>query len=378
MNFQHTEDRRMLADALNRYVTQEYSFEERREIAASEQGYSKAKWRQLAELGVIGALFTEKQGGYGGQGFDIATVFECLGRGLILEPVMESALLAGTVLLDAESSVHQPLTEGVVSGNTIAVLGHFEPDSGYSHTYVGTSASRAGDEWVLNGCKVNLFQGQSAVTYVVSARTSGAPGDVQGISLFVVQAGTAGVSLRQHPSVDGGRVVDLVLDGVRVPAAAMLGDEGKAAALIERALGKGVLALCAQAVGAMDVALANTVDYLKTRKQFGVPIGSFQALQHRMATMLIEVEQARSALINASAAIDTEDRIAREKSLSAAKYLIGKVGTLVAEECMQMHGAVGMTAELPLSHYAKRLVMIDHELGDAAFHLERFILFGKE
>ncbi|TDF64535.1 acyl-CoA dehydrogenase family protein [Cupriavidus sp. L7L] len=372
MNFQHTEDRRMLADALNRYITQAYSFETRRNIEASHEGYSEAKWNQLSELGVLGALFTETEGGFGGSGFDIAVVFESLGRGLVVEPVLGSALLAGSAVLAAGRSGHESLAQGLISGSRIAALAHAEPDSGYSLTHVSTLARRDGDGWMLSGSKANITQGQSASTFVVSARTAGEFADVDGLSLFVVPAGAAGLSLHEHAAVDGGRVIDLKLDDVRLPATALLGEEGRASDVIECALGKGVLALCAQAVGAMDVALASTLEYLKTRKQFGVPVGSFQALQHRMATMVIEVEQARSALINASAAVDGTDRLAREKALSAAKYLIGKVGTMVAEECVQMHGGIGMTSELPLSHYAKRLLMIDHELGDAAFHLERY------
>jgi len=378
MNFQHTEDRRMLADTLNRYISQQYDFETRTSIAKSAEGYSRRQWAQFAELGVLGALFNEAQGGFGGSGFDIAVVFECLGRGLVVEPILGSALLAATAIHYAADERHEAMLPGILDGSTIAALAHGEPESGYSLTYVTTRAHRAVDGWVLNGCKANIAQGQAASTFVVSARTGGTNGEAEGLSLFVVPALTPGLSLRQHASIDGGRIADLELDMVCLPSDALLGKEGKAAEAIERAVGRGVLALCAEAIGAMDVARDSTLEYLKTRKQFGVPIGSFQALQHRMATMLIEIEQARSAMVNASAAVDGSDRLAREKALSTAKYLIGNVGTLVAEECVQMHGAIGMTSELPLSHYAKRLLMIEHQLGDAAFHLQRFISLDKE
>jgi alkylation response protein AidB-like acyl-CoA dehydrogenase len=202
--------------------------------------------------------------------------------------------------------------------------------------------------------------------------------DEAGISLFLVPAKTAGLTVRGCPAIDGGRVAELALDGVKLGADALLGTEGQGHATLERAIGRGVLALCAEAVGAMEAAKTATLDYLRTRKQFGILIGSFQALQHRMADLLLEIEQARSAVINAAAAIDGTDRVARERALSAAKFSIGRIGALVAEESIQMHGGIGMTWELPLPHYAKRLVMIDHQLGDEDHHLQRYIALGKE
>ncbi len=368
----------MLADALNRYVSREYDFDTRRQISESAEGYSKAKWNELTELGVIGALFTEAQGGFGGSGFDIAVVFESLGRGLVVEPLLESAVVSTIIVLDAPAKGHEALGRDLMSGVAIAAFAHGEPDSGYSQTYVTTSASRSDGGWVLNGCKVNIGQGQAAGTFIVSARVSGNKGDAAGLALFAVPASSQGLRLLRHHAIDGGQIVDVVLDNVHLPESALLGGDAFAAEAIERAIGRGVLALCAEAVGVMDVARDSTLEYLKTRKQFGVPIGSFQALQHRMATMLIEIEQARSAMVYASAAIDSPDRIAREKALSTAKFLIGRIGVLIAEECIQMHGGIGMTAELPLSHYAKRLVMIDHQYGDAAYHLQRFIALGKD
>jgi len=210
---------------------------------------------------------------------------------------------------------------------------------------------------------------------VVSARTSGEVADPQGISLFLVPADTPGVQVRAYPTIDGSRAAEVVLEQVRLPATALLGSEGEGLASLEHSVGRAILALCAEALGAMDVARKATIDYLQTRKQFGKPIGSFQALQHRMADLLLEIEQARSAVINAAAALDA-DRLTRERALSAAKFTIGRVGALVAEECIQLHGGIGMTWELPLPHYAKRLVMIDHQLGDEDYHLARFIALG--
>lgn len=378
MNFEHTEDRRMLADTLNRYIAEQYGFETRNRIANSAEGYSPQQWAQFAELGAIGALFSEADGGYGGAGFDIAVVFEALGRGLVVEPLLGSAVLAGSAISHAGNEQQRTWLDKLIDGSTIATLAHGEADSLYSLTQVATTARRTDNGWELNGVKAVVPQGEAATLFVVSARTAGGVDDAQGLSLFLVPADASGLSVRGQTAVDGGRVATVTLDHVTVPADALLGTEGAALATLEHAMGRGVLALCAESLGAMDVARQATLEYLQTRKQFGVPIGSFQALQHRMADVLLDIEQARSAVINAAAAVDGDDRLAREKALSAAKFTIGRVGTLVAEEAIQLHGGIGMTWELPLSHYAKRLVMIDHQLGDEDFHLARYIALGQE
>ena len=371
MNFVHTEDRRMLADTLNRYVAEQYGIDARHKITKSAEGYSAAQWQQFAELGAIGALFSEADGGYGGAGFDIAVVFEALGRGLVVEPLLGSAVLAGSAIAKAGNEAQRAHLDKIIDGSTIAAFAHDEPGS-YALDQVAATATKSGDGWLLNGTKAMVQQGEAATLFVVSASTG------SGLSLFLVPAGATGVSVRGSTTVDGGRAAQVTLANVTVPADALLGAEGQGLATIEHAVGRGIVALCAESLGAMDVARQATLEYLQTRKQFGVPIGSFQALQHRMADVLLEIEQARSAVINAAAAVEGDDRIAREKALSAAKFTIGRVGTLVAEEAIQLHGGIGMTWELPLSHYAKRLVMIDHQLGDEDFHLARYIALGKE
>jgi alkylation response protein AidB-like acyl-CoA dehydrogenase len=218
--------------------------------------------------------------------------------------------------------------------------------------------------------------GDQAQSVIVSARSSGDVADEDGISLFVVPADAPGLSLRAYPNIDGSRAAEVTFTQVRVPASALLGQEGQGLATLEYAVGRGILALCAESLGAMEVTKKQTIDYLQTRQQFGKAIGSFQALQHRMADVLLEIEQARSAVINAAAALGA-DRRTRERALSAAKYSIGRIGTLVAEECIQLHGGIGMTWEYSMPHYAKRLVMIDHQLGDEDHHLARFIALGQ-
>lgn len=376
MNFEHTEDRRMLADSLNRFVAEQYGIELRNHNAYGEQGYAPERWQQFAELGAIGALFPEEVGGFGGAGFDIAVVFECLGRGLVTEPFL-GALMVGRAMAAAGSEVQQARIAELIDGGTVAALAHDEPEGHYELERVATRAERQGDGWVISGRKAVVVHGQHAQLLLVSARTSGSVDSADGISLFLVPGDAAGLQRDSYSRIDGGSACELVLDQVRVSDSALLGTEGQGLAVLEQAVGCGVLALCAEAVGAMDVAKQSTLEYLQTRKQFGKPIGSFQALQHRMADLLLEVEQARSAVINAAAALDA-DRITRERALSAAKFTIGRIGTLVAEESIQLHGGIGMTWELPLSHYAKRLVMIDHQLGDEDHHLARYMALGAE
>jgi alkylation response protein AidB-like acyl-CoA dehydrogenase len=375
MNFQHTEDRRMLADTLNRFVSEQYGFSTRDALARSDSGFSREMWARFAELGVVGALFDEADGGFGGDGFDIAVVFECLGRGLVVEPLL-GALVVGRALALAGSRAQKALIASLIEGHCVAALAHDEPGAHYELTKVSARAARSTNGWVLTGMKAVVQQGAEADFFLVSARTSGAVDAEAGISLFVVPRETAGVTVRGYPKIDGGRAAEIVLNEVCVGDDALLGARDAGFATLEASIGAGVLALCAEALGAMDVAKEHTLEYLRTRRQFGVAIGSFQALQHRMAELLLEIEQARSAVINAAAALGA-GRVERERALSAAKYTIGHIGARVAEECIQMHGGIGMTWELPLAHYAKRLVMIDHQLGDEDHHLDRYISLGR-
>ncbi len=375
MNFEHSDDRRMLADSLNRFIAEQYGFEHRDRIARSDAGMSPEMWQRFADLGVVGALFDEADGGFGGDGFDIAVVFEALGRGLVLEPFL-ATVLAGSVIATAGTEAQKEALADIIAAVRSVAFAHSEPDSGHELSRVATQARKDGDGWVLDGAKAVVLNAEHADLFVISARSAGGVGDAHGISLFLVPAATPGLALRAYPLIDGGRAAEVSLQGVRVDAGALIGEAGAAARIIELAVGRGVLALCAEALGAMDSAKEATLEYLRTRKQFGVPIGSFQALQHRMADLLLEIEQARSAVINAAAALGA-DRVTRERALSAAKYTIGRIGIRCAEECVQLHGGIGMTWELPLSHFAKRLVMIDHQLGDEDHHLARYIELGR-
>jgi len=375
MNFEPTDDRRMLADTLHRFLREKYGFAARQRVAASAAGSSREMWQALAELGAIGALFPEANGGFGGSGFDIAVVFEAMGRGLVVEPLV-GTLMAGQVLTSVGTQAARSLLADMIAGKTVVLLALEEAGSGADPACVAARAERAADGWRLTGSKAVVHQAERADAFVVAARTGGTAGDETGLSLFLVRAGAPGLRLRGYPLIDGGRAAELTFEALALPASALLGVPGEAFAVIERAVGFGVLALSAESLGAMEVAKQATLEYLRTRKQFGVPIGSFQALQHRMVDLLLEIEQARSAVINAAAALE-EPRMVRERALAAVKVTVGRAGALVAEECIQLHGGIGMTWELPLAHYAKRLVMIDHELGDEDYHLARFTALGR-
>lgn len=377
MNFAHTEDRRMLADTLNRFVSEQYGIEHRNQLAYGDEGHSPALYAQFAELGAIGALFPESEGGFGGAGFDISVVFEALGRGLVAEPLL-GALLVGQALIAAGTQAQKAKLEDIVAGGLIATLAHEEPGSHYELSNVAATAAKSATGWTLNGAKAVVAFGEKADLLLVSARTAGGQFDTDGISLFLVDGNAAGIAKRGYSRFEGGRAAELTLTNVQLDADALLGAEGQGHAVLERIQGYALLALAAEALGAMDVAKQSTLEYLQTRKQFGVAIGTFQALQHRMADLLLEVEQMRSAVINAADAIDNAEGVAREKVLAAAKYTAGYVGALVAEESIQMHGGIGMTWELPLAHYAKRLVLLDHQFGDEDHHLERFMALSQQ
>lgn len=371
MNFELTDEQRMLADTLARFLAEQYTFVTRERIACSPEGFDRAMWRRFGELGAIGALFAPEQGGFGGTGDDIALIFEQLGRGLVVEPFL-GALVAGQAISLAGGTAQRTWLAWLINGEAVAAFAHGEPDSRYELARVATTAEHIGNGWRLNGAKAVVLCGEAADGFLVSARTSGAVDAEHGISLFWVPRDTPGLILRGYALIDGGRGAELTLREATLAADALLGPLDGGYATLEAALGCGVLALSAQALGVMETAFASTLEYLRTRRQFGVPIGSFQALQHRMADLAIDLEQARSAVINAAAALDS-GRVARERALSAAKYTVGQIGTRLAREAVQLHGGIGMTWELPLAHYAKRLVMIDHQLGDEDHHLARYV-----
>lgn len=372
MNFDLTEERQMLQDTLRRFLRERYDTATRNKIIESETGMSADIWAQLAELGVIGALFTEEQGGFGGAGFDIAVVFEELGRAGVVEPFLDTAVLGAGLVADLGDEGQLALIEEVIAGTCQMAFAHGEPSSRYDLNRVQTTARVEGDEIVLNGHKAVVVNAEAADYLVVSARESGTPGDEAGISLFFVPGDAKGVTVQGYALLAGGRAAEVMLDDVRLTASARLGKAGEAYDAIEARVAAASVAQVAETLGAMETATRLTKDYLMTRKQFGRPIGTFQALAHRMSDLLIEMEQARSAVINAAGHLDA-DRKTREIHISAAKNLMGRAGRLVAEDSIQMHGGIAMTQEYELAHIAKRIVMADHRFGDTDHHLERYI-----
>ena len=372
MNFDLTEERQMLQDSLRRFLRDRYDTATRNKILESDSGMSTDIWNELAELGVIGALFTEEQGGFGGKGFDIAVVFEELGRAGVVEPFLDTAVLAGGLVADLGNDDQKAHVEEIIGGTMQMAFAHGEPTSRYDLTRVSTSATEKGDQIILSGRKAVVVNAEAADMLVVSARESGGQGDADGISLFLVPKDAEGLTVQGYALLAGGRAAEVILDDVSVPASARLGAAGKAADAIEARIAAANVAQTAETLGAMETAVKLTKDYLGTRKQFGRPIGTFQALAHRFSDLLIEMEQARSAVILAAGHLEA-DRGARERNISATKNLIGRVGRLVDEESIQLHGGIAMTQEYELAHIAKRIVMADHRFGDVDFHLERFI-----
>ncbi len=372
MNFELTEERRMLQDTLRRFLSERHDSATRNVIAAGDEGPSAEIWSALADLGVIGALFPESRGGYGGEGFDIAVVFEELGRAGVVAPFLDTAVLGGSLLAALGDDRQRGLLTQLIGGRLHLALAHYEPGSRYDMERVATTATATGDGVVLTGAKAVVVNAEAAGQLIVSARESGAVDDPGGISLFLVPPGSKGLRLRGYPLFHGGRAAEVTLDGVRVPVSARLGPPGAGFEALRAALARANVALAAETLGAMETAVALTREYLLTRRQFGRPIGSFQALRHRFADLLIEMEQARSAVLNAAGHLDAPAD-ERDRQISAARNLIGRAGRLVAEEAIQMHGGIGMTQEYDLAHFARRIIMADHRFGDTDWHLERFI-----
>jgi len=375
MDFGLSEERRLLRDTAARYLRDNYDMKTRHALAASPEGFGRDKWADFAELGLVAALLPPEAGGLGGKGEDILVVMEEIGRGLVVEPFLATAVLGGGLVAELGDADQKAILEGVVAGQRLLAFAHGEVESRYSPSEVLCTARREGNTWVLAGRKAVVLNGDTADSLLVSARNAGAANDEEGLSLFLIDAAAPGIARRGYATIDGGRAAEIELRNVGVDDAALLGPAGAAFPAIERALGRGLLALCAEALGTMEVCRELTLDYLRTRQQFGVPIGKFQALQHRMVDLCLEIEQARSAVMFAAGKL-AAPRVERERAISAAKNLVGRVGRLVAQESIQLHGGIAMTWEYALPHYAKRLTMIDHLLGDADHHLERFIAFS--
>jgi len=370
VDFKLTEEQQMLKETAERLVRDVYDFESRNKFSASEAGFSTAFWQQLGELGLTAIPFSEELGGFGGTGVETMLIMEQLGKGICLEPYMESVVLAGGLIGQLGSDTQkEELLGGIATGELQAAVALDELNSHYDLANVTTTAAEQGGSWSLSGRKGVVIGGQTAGKILVSARTAGNSRDEQGISLFVVDPNAAGVTRRVYATVDGRKACELFLDNAQ---GELLGEAGKAFDAIRYQSGRAIAALCAEAVGAMRTACDLTLDYLKTRKQFGVPIGKFQVLQHRMVDMISELERATSMAILAASLADDADSAERSAKLAAAKFIVNRAGRYVAEQCIQLHGGIAMTWEYNGAHYAKRLVMISHQFGDDDHHLEAY------
>jgi len=373
MDFTYSSEQLALQETLQRFIGRDYGFDRRREYARTTLGFSADAWARYAELGLLALPFPEAAGGLGGNAVDIMLVMELIGRGLLLEPFLSTVVMCGGLLRDAGPEPrNEEMLRRIAAGEVKLALACHEAAGRYELSHVASTAVRSGAGWRLSGEKTVVLDAPSADYFLVSARSAGHADEPHGICVFLVAREAAGVSLFAYPTQSGGRAADLRLDDVAVDEAALIGASGDGLALVERAVDKGIAALCAESVGIMTALNEATLNYLKSRKQFGVPIGKFQALQHRMAEMFIAVEQARSMAVNAAVYADSADARARRYAVSGAKAYTGQASRLVGQQAVQMHGAMGVVDELIVSHYFKRLTMIDLCLGNADFHLARF------
>jgi alkylation response protein AidB-like acyl-CoA dehydrogenase len=387
VDFNYSNEQTALRETLQRFIDREYDFQRRRELAQSALGYSAEGWARFAEFGLLSLPYPEEFGGFGGNAVDVMLVMELIGRGLLLEPFLSTVVMCGGLIRDAGSApVKRSLLPRIGSGEIKLGLACYEAMGRYDLSQVScTAAPGSGGGWRLTGQKTVVLDAPSADYFLVSARggagvsgtgANGAgangAGDPRGISVFLVGREAQGVSLLAYPTQSGGRAGDLRLDDVWLGPDALIGAAGEGLAIVERAVDSGAAALCAEAVGIIVALNEATLNYLKTRKQFGVPIGKFQALQHRMADMFIAAEQARSMAILAAVYADSEDAAERRRSVSAAKAYIGQAARLVGQQSVQLHGAMGVVDDVIVSHYFKRLTMIELTLGDTDFHLGRF------
>ena len=370
MDFTFKEEQQQFADALRRWIDKDYGFDTRNKIIHSPSGVSDAAWATLAELGMTALPVPEAQGGFSGSAVDMLVVMQELGRGLVVEPYLATVLGAEFLRL---AGGHDNLLERVAGGDLKLACALGEKQARHDLFDIATTATVSDGGYRLDGVKTVVIHGAQAGALIVSARSGGAQRDTDGIALFVLAADSPGLSVRDYRTIDGQRAATVTLTGVQAPAASLLGAPGAGWDILDAAADYGASLLCSEALGAMDAIFAATLDYLKTRTQFGAPIGKFQALQHRMADMFIHIEQARSMAMLAAGKLGSSDAEQRRRSVSAAKARVGQALKFVGQQAVQLHGGMGVTNELPAAHHFKRLSMIELTLGDSDHHLQRFI-----
>ena len=374
MDFSFTEEQSLLRDSVGRFLEKNYSFEQRRAIIEGRQGMSSAAWEGLASLGLLGLTFSPDYGGYGGASIETMIVMEAFGRHLVLEPYWPTVVAcASAIELGGDDEQKRVLLPRIADGSMKLALAHAEPGARFNLTHVETTAHQEAGQWIINGKKSVVIHGAAADLLIVPARTSGRPADRSGISLFFVNPAEEGVKGRDYPTYDGMRAAEVSFNNVRIGPESLIGVLDGGYPLLESVVDRAIAALCAEAVGCMDALNTQTLEYLKTRQQFGVPIGKFQALQHRMVDIRMEYEMAKSMAILAAVKVDSADPVERRRAVSAAKERIGRGARFVGQQAIQLHGGMGMTDELPAGHYFKRLTAIDTQFGFSDHHLDQFL-----
>jgi pimeloyl-CoA dehydrogenase small subunit len=377
MDFDLSEEQRLLKESLDRLIGDRYAFEQRKGYAQNPEGWSRELWAQFAEIGLLGLPFEERHGGSAGGPVETMIAMEAFGRSLVLEPYLATIVLGGGFLRHGGSAEQcADIIPKIADGSLTVAFAHTERQSRYDLHDVETRAVRDGVGWVLDGEKGVVLHGDTADKLIVTARVGGGRRDRDGIAAFIVDSKAAGVSRRGYPTQDGLRAAEIMLSGVRVGPEGVLGESGKALPLVERVVDEAIAALCAEAVGAMAVMHDLSVEYLKTRRQFGREIGSFQILQHRAVDMLIALEQARSMAMFATMMAADENALERRNAVGAAKVQIGRSGKFIGQQAIQLHGGIGMTMEYKVGHYFKRVTMIDTMFGDADHHLRQLARRG--
>ena len=369
MDFSFTEEQTLLRNSVARFLADNYGFETFRKISRAEPGWSQANWKQFAELGLLAAPLPEEHGGLGGGPVETMVVMEEFGKALVVEPFVQTVVVGGGFLKRGSDAQKAQWLPKIAAGETVIAFAFAEPQGRFNYADLLTAAKKSGSGYTLSGQKAVVLGAPWADALIVTARTAGGQRDGKGVSVFLVDKKARGVATRDYPTVDGLRASEVAFENA---PAELIGEADAGLALVEQVTDEAIAAHCAEAVGAMKALLQQTVEYSKTRKQFGVPIGKFQVLQHRMVDCFTNAQEARSMTLMASLKIDDKDAIVRHKAASGAKVQIGKSGKFCGQSAVQMHGGMGVTDELSVSHYFKRLTMIDLMFGNQQHHLTRY------
>ncbi len=372
MDFSFTETQTLLRNTVQRFIQDKYDFESRQKIVHSGEGWNRDHWNMFAELGLLAAPFDEDLGGLGGNAIDTMVIMEELGKGMVVEPYLPTVVLGGGFLKYGGTDAHKSeVIPAIIDGSCVISAAYAEPKGRYNLADLSTTATKDGDGFTLNGHKAVAMGGPWADKFIITARTSGGQRDAGGITVFLVDKATDGLTTRDYPTVDGFRASEVMLDNVKVGSDAVVGEVDNGLPLIEKVIDEGIAAVCAEACGVMKMLVDDTIEYSRNRKQFGVPIGSFQVLQHRMVDMYLNYEQSTSMTYMVNIKID-EDEAERTKAASAAKVQIGQAGRYVGQNAVQIHGGMGITEELRLGHYFKRISMINTQFGNVDHHMKRY------